>query len=105
MTATSRASWGLCATSAARSKNSYLSARYRRIAARRGKKRALVAVGHSILTSVWHMIQNDTEYQDLGPDFCLERLGTTGKARKTRRLISELNQLGYQVALTTPEAA
>jgi transposase len=95
---------GLSATSAARSKNSYLSARYRRIAARRGKKRALVAVGHTILTSAWHMIRNDTEYQDLGPDFYLERLGTTGKARKTRRLVSELNQLGYQVALTTPEA-
>ncbi|WP_211265165.1 hypothetical protein [Actinacidiphila oryziradicis] len=51
------------------------------------------------------MISNDVEYQDLGPDYFLERLGTDGKARKTRRLVGQLNQLGYQVALQSVDAA
>jgi transposase len=96
---------GQAASSAGRSKATYLGSRFKRIAARRGKKRALVAVGHSILVSTWHMISNDVEYQDLGPDYFLERLGTDGKARKTRRLVGQLNQLGYQVALQSVDAA
>lgn len=96
---------GQAASSAARSRGTYLAARYRRIAARRGKKRALVAVGHSILTSAWHMITHDVEYHDLGPDYFLERLGTDGRARKTRRLVGQLNELGYQVALQTVDTA
>ncbi|MCW2902275.1 MAG: transposase family protein [Streptosporangiaceae bacterium] len=96
---------GQAASSAGRSKATYLGSRFKRIAARRGKKRALVAVGHSILISTWHMISNDVEYQDLGPDYFLERLGTDGKARKTRRLVGQLNQLGYQVALQSVDAA
>lgn len=97
---------GQVGASAGRSKNTYLGVRFKRIAARRGKKRALVvAVGHSILVSAWHMIVNDVPYQDLGPDYYLERLGTDGRARKTRRLVGQLNQLGYQVTLDSAEAA
>ncbi|MCT9010556.1 IS110 family transposase [Streptomyces rhizosphaerihabitans] len=92
---------GLAATAAARSKNTYLASRYKRIAIRRGKKRALVAVGHTILTSIWHMLTNDAEYTDLGADYFLQR---TGRTRQTRRLVSQLNMLGYQVSLQSAEA-
>ncbi|WP_062213070.1 IS110 family transposase [Streptomyces sp. NBRC 109706] len=91
---------GLAATAAARSKDTYLAARYKRIALRRGKKRALVAVGHTILTSVWHMLTDDVGYHDLGGDYFIQR---TGRARQTRRLVSQLNQLGYQVSLQSTE--
>ncbi|MGW5466011.1 IS110 family transposase [Streptomyces sp. NPDC003996] len=92
---------GLAATAAARSKNTYLASRYKRIAIRRGKKRALVALGHTILTSIWHMLANDAEYTDLGADYFLQR---TGRARQTRRLVSQLNMLGYQVSLQSADA-
>ncbi|WP_405535161.1 IS110 family transposase [Streptomyces sp. NBC_00075] len=91
---------GLAATAAARSKNTYLASRYKRLAIRRGKKRALVAVGHTILTSIWHMLTNNAEYADLGADYFLQR---TGRARQTRRLVSQLNMLGYQVSLQSAE--
>ncbi|MFF4410863.1 IS110 family transposase [Streptomyces sp. NPDC001404] len=93
---------GQTAVSAARAKDTYLAARYRRIAARRGKKRALVAVEHSVLIAIWHMLTHEVEYADLGGQYFLER---TGRARQTRRLVSQLNQLGYQVTLQTVEAA
>jgi transposase len=59
----------LAATAAARSKNTYLASPYKRIAIRRGKKRAMVAVGHTILTSIWYMLTNNAEYADLGADY------------------------------------
>ncbi|MER5604368.1 IS110 family transposase [Streptomyces sp. NPDC002265] len=92
---------GLAATAAARSKDTYLASRYKRIAIRRGKKRALVAVGHTILTSVWHMITHDADYHDLGGNYFIQR---TGRTRQTRRLVSQLNMLGYQVSLQSTEA-
>jgi transposase len=55
-----------CGRSAANSKNTYLSALYHKIAARREAKRAVVAVGHSILVTIFHMIKNRTNYHDLG---------------------------------------
>jgi transposase len=87
---------GQAAISAARGKNTYLGARYRRLMARRGRKRALVALQHSILIATWHMFTNDLTYRDLGENYFLER---AGKARATRRLIGQLNHLGYQVNL------
>lgn len=93
---------GQVASSASRSRDTYLNARYRRIASRRGKKRALVALEHTILIAVWHMFTHDTDYHDLGGDYFLER---TGKTRQTRRLVSQLTQLGYQVTLQPTEAA
>ncbi|MGW2818998.1 IS110 family transposase [Streptomyces sp. NPDC001415] len=97
-----KAALSQAAVSAARTKDTYLAARYRRIATRRGKKRALVALEHSILISVWHMFTNDIDYTDLGGDYFLHR---TGRARQTRRLVRQLNQLGYQVVLQPVEAA
>lgn len=66
--------------SAARTKYTYVAARYRCIAARRGKERALVALEHSILVSVWHMFTNDIGYADLGSDYLLHR---SRRARQT----------------------
>jgi transposase len=87
---------GQAAISASRGKDTYLAARYRRLMARRGRKRALVAVQHSILIAVWHMLTNNASYCDLGGNYFIER---AGKGRATRRLIGQLNHLGYQVTL------
>ncbi|MFI8875170.1 IS110 family RNA-guided transposase [Streptomyces sp. NPDC055243] len=97
-----KAALGQGAMAAARTKNTYLAARYRRLVARRGKRRAVVALEHSILIAVWYMLTDDVPHADLGGDYFLER---TGKTRATRRLVSQLNQLGYQVTLQPVEAA
>ena len=77
--------------------DTFLGERYRRIARRRGKKRAIVAVGRSILVIVWHLLSNpDTHFQDLGPDFYDHR---TGPDRKKRNHIRQLEALGYKVTL------
>ncbi len=86
---------------ASHTKGTYLAARFRRVASRRGKKRAIVAVGHSILIATWHMITSDTEYRDLGGDYFIER---TGKTRVTQRLVAQLSQLGWRVNLTPATA-
>ncbi|WP_406489723.1 hypothetical protein [Streptomyces phaeochromogenes] len=87
---------GNAAAAAARSKNTYLAAQFRRLVDHRGKKRALVAVEHSILVAVWHILARDTLYQDLGADHFINRIR---KSRQTRRLVSQLTQLGYDVSL------
>jgi transposase len=77
--------------------NTFLGERYRRIAKRRGKKRAIVAVGRSILVIVWHLLSNpDTSYHDLGPDFYDTRITDD---RKKRNHIRQLEALGYKVTL------
>ncbi|WP_406046273.1 IS110 family transposase [Micromonospora sp. NBC_00898] len=97
-----QAALGDAALNIARNRTSYLSALYRRIASRRGKRRAIVAVQHSILVSVWHMLRADTPYQELGPDYFTTRHGAE---RKTRKLIGQLNDLGFTVTLNPLEAA
>ena len=96
-----RGSLGVAAASAARTKNTYLAARYQRLARRRGKQRALVAVGHSILQAAWHIMAEDVNYLDLGPDH-YARTGNT--ERRALRLTSELRAMGYRVTLE-PDAA
>jgi transposase len=81
---------------AARTKKSYLAAHYRRLAARRGSRRAIVAVGHTILTISYHLLTRHCMYQDLGPNYYDERDREGVKRRAVRRL----EQLGYQVALS-----
>ncbi len=88
------------AWAASRSKNSYLSAQYRRLATRRGKKRAVIAVGHSILVIVYQLLKHDIDYQDLGPDF----FDTLNPEKYRRYLVKRLEGLGYEVALK-PKAA
>jgi transposase len=77
-------------------KDSYLSAQYRRLASKRGKKRALVAVGHSLLVIIYHVLKNNVEYCDLGPDY-FDRLEPE---RLRRYLVKRLQGLGYDVALS-----
>jgi transposase len=89
------------AWAAGRTKGSYLGAQYRRLAARRGKKRALLAVGHSLLVIFYHMLKSDVEYQDLGVEY-LDRLDPE---RLRRYLVKRLERLGYQVKLTTQDEA
>jgi transposase len=84
------------AWAASKAKDSYLSAQFRRLAARRGKKRALVAVGHSLLVIIYHVLKHHVEYRDLGPDY-FDRLEPE---RLRRYLVNRLQRLGYDVALT-----
>jgi transposase len=88
------------AQAAGRSKRTYLGAQFRRLAARRGKKKAAVAVGHTILVIVYHLLTEGTSYQDLGPQYFDER----DRQRVERRLVHRLEALGYTVALE-PAAA
>jgi transposase len=80
--------------------DTFLGQRYRRLLARRGKRKALVAVARSILTIVWHLLANPhTRFHDLGPDHYTQHID---KNRKTRNLVRQLQALGHQVVLTTP---
>jgi len=84
-----------------RMKDNYLSAFYHRIARRRGKKRAIIAVAHKILVIIYHMLKDNKPYQDLGGDY-FDQLDA---ARIERRAVQRLEQLGYNVTLTPLEAA
>src|SRR5215203_2522147 len=85
---------------ASKTKDTYLAAQYRRIAARRGKKRALVAVGHTILVIVYHILTRRQPYHELGVAYFdqLER------QRVEQRLVRRLERLGYTVSLQPPDA-
>ena len=85
------------AWAATKTKNTYLSAQYRRLAPRRGKKRALVAVAHSILTIIYHLLTKQVPYAELGADY----FGRLDPERLVRYHFRKLQQLGYTVALTT----
>ena len=84
------AAWG-----ATRTKNTYLAAQYHRLAARRGAKRAIMAVAHSILIIVYSLLKNGGEYRELGGNYFDERNRTT----TVRRAIRRIESLGYQVEL------
>jgi transposase len=77
-------------------KNSYLKAQFRRLAAKRGKKRALLAVGHSLLVGIYHVLKHNVEYRELGPDY-FDRLEPD---RLRRYLVKRLQNLGYDVTLS-----
>ena len=81
--------------SAGRSKDNYLSSQYRRLAARRGKKRAAVAVARSILVIIYHMIDCGTRYQELGGNYFDERKQDTVQ----KQLIRRLEKLGLKVTV------
>jgi transposase len=88
---------GEIAMTAARNRDSHLGARYRRLAPRRGKKRALVAVGHAVLIAAWQMLTTGTDYTDLGSHHNLRQV--SNPARRATQLLAELNALGYRVTL------
>ena len=89
------------AWAASHTKGTYLAAQYRRLAARRGKKRALVAVGHTLLVILYHLLKDHTTYAELGGDF-LERLEPD---QLTRHLVKRLEKLGQNVILQPNEDA
>ena len=87
---------GEAAVMAGRS-HTFLGERYRRIARRRGKKKAIVAVGRSMLVIIWHLLSDDTtRFHDLGPGYFDSRINPE---RKKRNHIRELEALGYKVTL------
>jgi len=90
VSALTQAAWA-----ASHTKNTYLSAQYRRLASRRGRKKALVAVAHSILIIAYHLIKNGETYQDLGSNYFDRR----NPEATEKRLVRRLEQLGYQVSL------
>jgi len=80
---------------AARSKDTYLAAQYRRLVLRRGKQRALLAVGHSVLVIAYYLLTRGTTYQELGANYFDER----ERQLVERRLVRRLERLGYAVSL------
>ena len=89
------------AHAAGRSKGTYLGAQYRRLLPRRGKKKAAIAVGHSILVVVYCLLRDGTSYQEPGADYFDKR----DEVAVRRRLVRRLEHLGYNVTLTPLAAA
>lgn len=94
--ALTQAAWAAQAT-----KGTYLKAQYRRLVPRRGKKRAIVAVGHTILESVYHMLAKGMSYHELGPDY----FDNLDPQRLTRYLVKRLERLGHIVVLNPSVSA
>jgi len=92
---------GTAALSISRSQTTYLGAKYRRIKSRRGPMKALVALEHSILIAVWHMLTNGELYADPGPDYFLR----LKPAQTQTRAIRQLEALGFTVTLQPQTAA
>jgi transposase len=92
-----RGALGEAAAAATRTKNTHLAERYHRLAGRRGKARAQVAVGRTILETAWHLMTTDHDYTDLGADHYLNHVGDP--KRKANRLTRQLQALGYRVTL------
>lgn len=81
---------------AARAKDSYASAQYHRLA-HRGLNKATIAVAHSLLVAVWHVLHDQIDYSDLGGDYFKRR---QDPVRMTRQLVHRLEELGHRVELT-----
>jgi hypothetical protein len=93
---------GTAAMAAARTKDTtYLGARYHRLTRRLGKKKAIVAVEHSILIAVWHMLTNDVDYADLGGDYFAQ----LDPELAMRRIVRQANALGFTVRFDPIQAA
>jgi len=95
--ALTQAAWG-----ASRTRRSYYSAQHRRLASRRGARRATLAVAHSLLVTVHSLLSRQTSYVDLGADYFT---GPRGPDQQAEKIIQKLKRLGYEVQVTRPEAA
>lgn len=95
-----KAALGISAMVAARSGDTYYSAKYRRLASRRGPIKALVAIEHAMLIAIWNMLQTGVTFTDPGGDFYTKRSPDKAKSRA----IQQLRSLGYSVTLE-PTAA
>lgn len=89
------------AQAVAHTKDTYFAAQYHRIAARRGKKRAILAVAHSLLITIYHMLRRGTTYQDLGGDYFDHR----SREAILRHAVRRIQRLGYGVTLHPPTPA
>ena len=85
-----------CAWTASRTRDTYLAAQFWRLARRIGKKKAAMAVGHSILVAAWHILTHDTDYNDLGSDWFARKLNDD---HRRDQAIRNLHDLGYRVTL------
>ena len=90
-----------CAWAASRKKDSYFAAQHRRIASRRGVKRATMAVAHTQLCVCWELLKEGQAYKDMGRDY-FERLD---EDRVKRQLVKRLERLGYTVNIEKKDAA
>lgn len=86
---------------ASRAKDTYLKARYQGLASRRGKKRAVIALGHTILIMAYHIVKEQLTYKELGADY-FERLN---EQATLRRLTSRIEHLGYHIELIKTASA
>jgi transposase len=89
------------ARAAARTKRSYFGAQYRQIARRRGPNKAAIAVAHSLIELVWHLLSTGEVYNDLGEDYFTNR---QDPERRARRLVAQLEELGFTVTLQAAPA-
>lgn len=89
------------ALAAVRSNDVYLAAQYQRLRPRRGHKKALGAVKHSIIVACWHMLSTGELYRDLGGDYYRKR----DPERITKRLVAQLERLGHTVTLQQAQVA
>ena len=89
------------AWAASRTRQTYLREQFHRIAARRGNKRAAVAVAHTILTIIYHMLRRGTSYQELGANYFDQRQAQS----LVRRAVLRIQKLGYEVTLKSPQPA
>src|SRR5712691_6724215 len=91
---------GMC-EAAAYTKNNYLSAQYRRLAARCGKKKAMVAIGHSVLVIIFDVLSEKKSYEVMGGNYFDERACQATE----KQLVRRLEEPGYQVSLQLPVLA
>jgi len=89
------------AHAASHCKECYLSAHYHHIAAHRGKKRAAVALGHTLLIIIYHILSKEKEYEELGGDY----LDQVDRQSKEKRLVHQLEKLGFEGSLTSTSPA
>ena len=82
-----------------RMSNNYLSAQFHHLRPRLGEKKAVVAVAHSVLVIVYHVLAKEEPYQDLGPDYFRRQ----DKEQQARRFVHQLETLGYRVELAPQE--
>jgi transposase len=90
------------AQAAARTKGTYLASQYTRIKGRHGHNKAIIAVAHSILVIAYHILQRQEPYNELGGDYFIER---QNKDAYQRRLVKQLERMGYDVSLDAKSAA
>jgi transposase len=93
---TLRATLVQCAQAAVKKKGTFFRAQYERLVVRRGKNRAKMAVAHSMIIAIWHMLKYDTEFKDLGGDF----YNRFNPERKIAMHLKKLKELGWEPPIT-----